>query len=155
MLRRITVFAVVVGIGALIPYVDAASVRLKKGSTVTDNGLTATVEGALTGLGNEDVTITIIAEGDGSVVLVNPSGQFVPGQNRFPLELTASETIAASEIKNGNLSFSITTTPPEDPDPLEAGAPNPNWDAFFSDVEFDSVTIIVEQGGKVVLTKTF
>ena len=108
----------------------------------------------MTGLGNADVTITVIAEGSGSVVLLNPSGQFVPGQNRFPLVLTGSQTISATEIKNGNVSFSVTTIAPENPDPLEAGAPNENWDAFFDDVDFTAARIIVQQNGKTVFQTT-
>ena len=154
MVRRITAFCALVAFALSVPSLEAA-VRLKKGTAIVDNGLTLTVSGALTGLGNEDVTITVLAEGGGSVVLLNPAGAFVPGQNRFPLVLGGSQTISATEIKNGNLSFSVTTLAPEDPDPVTAGAPNPNWDAYFADVEFFSATIVVEQGGKVVLMKTF
>ena len=131
----------------------AASVHLKnnRAPRLADNGLTATVTGALAGLGNGDVTITCIAEGDGSVVLHNPGGNFVPGQNKVPIVVSGSQTISADEIKNGNVSFRVTTDEPETPTPDEAGAPNDNWEVILDDVDFTGFTVIVEQGGEVVL----
>ena len=55
---------------ALAPAALAANVHWKSGPTFTDNGVTLTTSGSLAGLGNEDVTITVTAEGKGPEVRV-------------------------------------------------------------------------------------
>lgn len=156
-MKRATVYTM--ALASLVMFgsmAQAASVHTKGTPTITVNpDDTLTFSGSLAGLGNQDVTITIVAEGDASVILLNPSGQYVPGQNRFPVITAATTTISASEIKNGNVSFSLTTSEPENPTWEEAGAPNANWSAFINEVDYDSVTIVVQQGGKIVLTKTY
>src|SRR4051812_14071852 len=83
----------------------AASVHFKNNRPprITDNGLTATVNGALAGLGNGDVTITVTAEGVGTTILYSPAGNAAPGQNKTPFTLVGTQTIPAKEIKNGNV----------------------------------------------------
>ena len=143
--------ALVLGLSATVALAASVHFKQNRAPRLTDNGLTATVTGALTGLGNGDVIITVIAEGYGSTVLTSPGGNAAPGQNKVPLTLVGTESIPQSEIKNGNLSFSVTTEVPETPTPKEAGAPNDNWTVDLSDVTFTSYTLIVEQGGVVVL----
>ena len=151
---KVSTFALAVGL--VTTAAVAASVHFKNNRTptFTDNGLTATVSGALAGLGNEDVTITVSANGLGSTLCTNPGGKVVPGQNKVPFTLDATQTISASEIKNGNLSFSLTTAAPATPTPKEAGCPNNNWSVTLTDVKFTSYTVTVVQGGKTVLTYT-
>ena len=154
--RSLKFSAFALAVGLVTTAAVAASVHFKNNRTptFTDNGLTATVSGALAGLGNQDVTITVTAQGLGSTLCTNPGGKVVPGQNKVPFTLNATQTISASEIKNGNVSFSLTTAAPRTPTPKEAGCPNNNWTVTLTDVQFTSYTLTVVQGGQTVLTFT-
>jgi hypothetical protein len=154
-MKRASMFALACWI-AVASTALAANVHLKRAPSIVQNpDDTITFSASLAGLGNQDLIVSIIADGDASVILLNPSGQYVPGQNRVPVLVSATKTISAEQIKNGNVSFSLTTTEPENPTWDEAGAPNRNWSAFIDEVDYESVTLIVEQGGRIVLRKTF
>jgi hypothetical protein len=167
MLRRtlIALIAVLFAVG-ITSVAVASSVHLKGGShaepAFIDNGLTLSVAGELSGLGNADVFVTLSATGNPTATCTNPgSDTHQPaGQNPAAVTLTGTVAIPKDEIKNGNTPFGVaprelTTDAPTTP---VSGAPdcsNPNWTEDITDVAFTSATITVEQPpGTVVLTVT-
>lgn len=146
-------------VGIMTVAAVAQSVHFKGGKSAgpvaTDNGLTLTSCGSLAGLGNGDVTINIAAVGDTSTTCTNQGGTQAPGQNPAPVQTVGTITIPSTEIKNGNLSFCVTTQPPAQPTSTRAaGCANDNWTAEIIDVAFKGYTLTVIQGGRTVLTKT-
>jgi hypothetical protein len=135
-----------------------SSVHLKGGPDAkpnfTDNGLSLTASGSLSGLGNEDIVVNLSATGNPTATCTNPSGaNQPPGRNPAPVTLTGSQAIPASELKNGNVSFTVTTAPPTTPIPGAPDCPNPQWTETITDVAFTTATIIVDQpASTVVLT---
>ena len=131
--------------------VSAADVHLKGGANseplFTDGGLTLNAAGELAGLGNGDVKIDMTARANVDARCVNPGsgGQEPPGQNPAPITVTGTQVVPATEIKNGNLPFSVTTVPPQTPIPGAPDCPNPNWSEVIRDLAFTSATILVFQ----------
>jgi len=125
----------------------AANAHFKHGSPVfTDNGVTLTASGALAGLGNGDVVITVTARGTPTSTCTNPAGATQPpGQNPAEVVLTGVEALPGSDIKNGNLSFSVDTAAPVSPIAGAPDCPNAHWTEDITDVAFTSATITVYQ----------
>lgn len=134
-----------------------ASVHLKGGANAEpafqDLGLTLNTAASLSGLGNEDLLVTLTATADATSTCTNQGGNKAPGQNPADVTISGSQSIPAGEIKNGNVAFNVTTVAPVSPIPGAPGCPNPNWTQTIDDLLFKTATITVEQpAGTLVLT---
>ena len=76
--------------------IAAASVHLKGGAnsqpTFADNGLSLTTNGALSGLGNVDLLVTLNATANVTANCTNHGGNLPPGQNPAPIMLRSACT---------------------------------------------------------------
>lgn len=156
-MKKITFIGLLILVLILAIPVSAASVHLKGGKNAepsfTDNGLTLAASGALSGLGNGDVLISIVASADVTSTCTNNGGNAAPGQNPAPITVSGSVSIPEDEIKNGNTPFSVETIAPASEIPGAPDCPNPNWVETIDDLAFYSATITVEQPeGTTVLT---
>jgi len=153
MLRKVG-FVLLVCVAAVA---SASSVHLKGGAnggvTFTDQGLTLNATGALSGLGNGDILVIISASANPKAECCNPSGSCkVPGQNPAAAQVTGSESIPASEVKNGTVTFNVSTNAPTSPVPGAPECPNTSWTENITDMAFTRATITVMQGGATVFT---
>jgi hypothetical protein len=145
MLRKFGIIAVLSLMALVVAAIPAlaANPHFLSGPTFRDNGTTVTTTGTIAGLGNQNVTVQVLASGTGEVTCRNPSGRRAPGQDQ---EITTSGSRTNLQTKNGKVTFSVTTLPPAQPtDATDAGCPNDKWTATITDVEFTSATINVYQ----------
>ena len=146
-MRRILAVLITALVVVLAPTAANAAVRFHSGPTGTDNGTTLTVTGNVSGLGQENLTATVDAEGIATVECSNPAGNVAPGQDT---EVDATGTVSGIEPKNGRATFSVTTIAP-----TVTGAeacPNAKWSATVTDVDFTSATLTLIQGGVVIFS---
>ena len=165
-MKRITKHVLISAIALSITagVVFAASVHFKNSTPVTatryNGNLQLQVCGALSGLGNADVDIRVVANANPTATCSNRAakgGNTAPGQNPAQVTVTGATTIPADKIKNGNVSFCVTTAPPAQPTWDQAGCPNSNWSAQITCMAFSGYTISVEQpsgSGNFVLGPT-
>ena len=125
-----------------------ASPHFVVGPIFTDQGSTLNASGSVAGLGNEDVTVLLTAQGTATIICSNPAGNVAPGQTR-DVDVSGSQTI--TDVKNGRVNFNVTTIAPTAP---ADACPNGKWTAAVTNVDFNSATLIVQQGGEDVLTVT-
>jgi hypothetical protein len=135
---------------------QAVSVHLKGGANAkpsfSDLGFRLRASGALSGLGNGDVLVSLIASGNTTSTCTNQGGNQAPGQNPAPITVAGSQAIPAGEIKNGTTPFSVTTQQPVTNIPGAPDCPNGNWSEELTNIAFTSATITVEQSNQLVLT---
>jgi hypothetical protein len=132
----------------------ASSVHLKPPSSepsFLDGGLTLRASAALAGLGNQDIVINMTAHANATATCTNAGGNEAPGQNPAPVTVSGTQAIPASQIKNGTVSFSVTTTPPPTPIAGAPGCPNSNWTEEITDLSFTDATITVQQPAPTVV----
>jgi hypothetical protein len=134
----------------------AASPHFKKGGeptcTITSTSASSasvTCTATLAGLGNADVLVTTSVSGTAVYQCQNNGGGVAPGQNKVPVgPATSTTSIPASQIKNGNLSFTtnpaVLTTPTTVPGAV-AGCPNPNWTGVNPVLTVTTISLKIEQ----------
>jgi hypothetical protein len=160
-MRKIAIFLAMVLLFGTPAY--AQNVHLKpphKNPSFFDGILTLNVSGALAGLSSEDVLIVLTATADTTATCTNPAGATQPaGQNPAPTTVAGGVSFPSTEIRNGNLPFTVTTNPPTTPIAGAPECPNPRWREDITDLSFTSATITVHQPAEdttetVVLTVT-
>jgi hypothetical protein len=146
----------------------AASPHFKHGGsptcTISGTGTTSTsttCTGSLTGLGGGDVVLNTTVSGFAVYQCTNNGGNTAPGQNRVLTgPSTTPTTIPGSEVKNGNLTFTVSNAD----DPLtasdtataaEAGCPSSNWTGVNPQLTLTDITLqFFQPVGTLVFTCT-
>ena len=148
MYRRIIIFLFVLAVAGLMATTVFArnSKSLKIKDVSWDIG-SLIAEGDVTGLGNEDATVTLDASGTAVTTCINPGGNEVPGQTKS-VSAEDSYLIQSGDItKNGRAPF--TTEAEANLSAREAGCPNGNWtvDMFTF---WEEAILTIEQGDQTV-----
>jgi len=134
----------------------AASPHFKKGGeptcTITSTSApsaSVTCTASLAGLGNADVVVHTSVSGTAVYQCQNGGGNTAPGQNKVLIgPATSTTSIPASQIKNGNLTFTtnpaVLTAAATVPGAV-AGCPNANWTGVNPVLTVTTVSLTIEQ----------
>jgi hypothetical protein len=134
----------------------ADSPHFKKGGeptcTITPQSASSdsvTCTASLAGLGNQDVLVTTSVSGFAVYQCQNAGGNIAPGQNKVLVgPATSSTSIPASQIKNGNLTFTTNPavlTAPTTVSAAQAGCPNNNWTGVNPVLTVTSISLTIQQ----------
>jgi hypothetical protein len=121
----------------------------------TTSSPTLGTQGTMTGLGEQDVRVVLVASGLPVVSCTNLGSNMAPGQN--PSKVTAFGEIPltgdVSTTNNGRYLFGVQTEQLTELDPIVYGCPNENWTASIDFVFWEIATIKVldAQNEEVVL----
>ena len=153
-MRRVaTVIGVCLLLAVAVDGAQAASVHFRRGSPAfNDLGLSLKESVKLTGLGNGDLLVNLTATGIPTAVCENPGGGTQPpGQNPVAITVGSGQvSIPSGQIKNGNVSFEVTTLPPPPTIDGAPGCPNPQWTERITNVAFTSASLSVNQAGQAL-----
>jgi len=144
--RALAAFGATIALLVFASTAAAANPQFKRGGapTLTDNGSTLTLSAAMTGLGNGNLEVDI--DWTGTTInntCTSPGGNNAPGQNPAT-PVSGSSTANITPEKNGNVKIALTTTAPTIT-PQQAGCPNQNWSASYTDVVFFAATVSIAQ----------
>ena len=137
-------------VGALAAFAFPAAASAQSGHfvgtpTCTDIGTQVSCDGKVAGLGGTTFSLTVTAQGSGSVTCTNPGGNVAPGQS-FTTTVSGSSGPLATP-RNGQFRFrDLTTTAPTAP---AGSCPNDKWTARVVDVVFTTATITLRENGTV------
>ena len=128
----------------------ADNVHFKRGSPAfVDSGLSLTEQVKLAGLGNGDLVVRLTAVGRPTAVCATPGGgNLAPGQNPADVSVDSGQiSIPSSQIKNGNVSFSIATLAAPTTIAGAPDCPNPNWSEVVTGMAFTNANLSIAQDG--------
>jgi hypothetical protein len=143
------------GVGAVAAFAFPAAASAQSGHfvgtpTCTDIGTQVSCDGKVAGLGGTTFSLTVSAQGTGSVTCTNPGGNVAPGQS-FTTTVSGSSGPLATP-RNGQFRFNDVTT---NPTTAPAGScPNDKWTASVVNVNFTTATITLRENGAVSDTVT-
>ena len=126
----------------------ADNVHFKRDSPVfTDQGLTLTEGVKLAGLGNGDLVVRLTATGVPTAVCINPAGaNQPPGQNPAEVSVDSGQvSIPSNQIKNGNVTFDVTTVAAPLTIDGAPDCPNRRWTEAITGMAFTSARLAVTQ----------
>ena len=151
--RKLAVVLAVTALAALPLVVNA--IRMAKQTTFEYGSITA--HSTLTGLGNNDVKVTLDATGTPVVICTNFGGNSSPGQNPSKIDASGSVLIDGADItRNGTAAFSVKAEESPFVDAIAGGCPNNNWSAAVDFVFWETATIKVwDSSGANILTENF
>ncbi len=136
-----------------------AAVRFHSGPTATVSGTSVCTSANVSGLGNENIVVTISADYAATTTCRNKGGNVAPGQPLVEDDVTT--TSAPIEPKNGRaqISFCSTAVQPSafDLPPASQVCPNGNWSVDpiqQGDISLIGYTITARQGSTVLYTCT-
>lgn len=103
------------------------------------------VNGAISGIGNTNVTMVLDASGIPAITCVNSGGNQVPGQSFPKVSAEGSQNLLGNDPvrKNGKSPFGVETNPPAPLTWQQAGCPNSNWTASITFVFWTNATVSV------------